>query len=1209
MPRLRPAIRVGLGTFALVAGMAWIPGTATAAAANITITSAGPDGSGNPYDLTVVANDGDGQAITSMTAHLAQGSVNVSVPMQPVSISNPASQTWVATTPVPAVSLPAGRYTVTVDATDATESDPGLAAPNPLVVTYSATTVNVTPSATFVTVGAQTVKFTGTVTGTARDGSGTQVPIGGVTLNVSDGDKTTASPTGAINYTSPSLSQSTSFDFSLPAASDGSYPSGDSGAIQISAQQATTSISVTGSPANISQGAEQVTFSGQVTATPAGGGQAVPISGATVNVYNGATLIGQTSPTAADGSFSYGPATVSSATDFTFGVTPTNLYGPATKDVSIGTAQASTKVSIAPSQTFVTQGANNVTFTGQVTVTPPGGGAAAPIGSGVSVQVSAPGQATVTETTDASGDFSYTANGLTAASTSFTFSVAAGALYTAATQVTTIVAQAATTTVSVTPSQGSIELGAQKVGFSGQVTITAPGSPSPQGIGANIPVTVTGGSVSTTVLTTDASGDFTVPSTTLSSGTSFAFSVAGTNLYSSGTNQVQIVADAPATTSIAMTASGVITFGSPGTTLTGSVTALNATSATVPVPNAAVFLNGGSTPVATTNASGQFSYPVPGPPGNPTFTFSVNQDANPNPLYTAASTQITVAVTPGQTNVAVQTSPATVNGGPQTVTFTVTVDVTPAGTGATALPIGSGIPVDVTKDGNAASTTLAGTSNASGVVTYVVPGVQPGDDYNFAVAGSTLYTAGNADVAFNKESTNVAVTPSQTSVTKGAQSVTFTGTVTGVVGTSSVPIGSVPISLNGSAAPVATTDASGDFSYTAAGISHAGTYQFSVAGTDTYTAGSESVAIGLTAAATRISYIKVSSGLKYGQQASLRAAVQYKSGKSWVGFPGARVFLSEGKVTLGSVVASKTGTFTAKLPTTHGSAWLAQVNAAALTQQATAAGNLTIAMPLRVGTFSAGLWTDGAVHSSGCLIVTAPVRFGPMSSVQIQYETSTRGPWHLLGKLALHNYDKKAKGCANPNESYFSGAIRAASDNAYYRAVFAATSSFQGTVSKVIHSSRYQTRITGYAVSPHTLKKGQQVTVTGRLWRKVGSTWKPYGGRTIEIVYNEKGTSFWSNLGSVKTSSNGDFKQVAYGGGGNFIAIIYAEYSGSSTDLAVRSTGVPVTIKQGGSAGVRTTPGGARQLSVMITVSGAQTTMLSEQNMLILGLAPEEISL
>ena len=63
MPRIRPSIRATLGAFALVAGLAWIPGTAMAAATNITITSAGADGSGNPYDLTVVANDGNAYGV------------------------------------------------------------------------------------------------------------------------------------------------------------------------------------------------------------------------------------------------------------------------------------------------------------------------------------------------------------------------------------------------------------------------------------------------------------------------------------------------------------------------------------------------------------------------------------------------------------------------------------------------------------------------------------------------------------------------------------------------------------------------------------------------------------------------------------------------------------------------------------------------------------------------------------------------------------------------------------------------------------------------------------------------------------------------------------------------------------------------------------------------------------------------------------------
>src|ERR1700722_9472360 len=110
MPRFRPFIRATLGALALVAGMAWIPGTAMAAA-SITIVSAGPDGSGNPYDLTVVGSDGNGAPITGRPPGWPGAPTRVSVPMWAASTSTPASQTGPATTMVPAVSLPAGSYT------------------------------------------------------------------------------------------------------------------------------------------------------------------------------------------------------------------------------------------------------------------------------------------------------------------------------------------------------------------------------------------------------------------------------------------------------------------------------------------------------------------------------------------------------------------------------------------------------------------------------------------------------------------------------------------------------------------------------------------------------------------------------------------------------------------------------------------------------------------------------------------------------------------------------------------------------------------------------------------------------------------------------------------------------------------------------------------------------------------------------------------
>jgi hypothetical protein len=184
--------------------------------------------------------------------------------------------------------------------------------------------------------------------------------------------------------------------------------------------------------------------------------------------------------------------------------------------------------------------------------------------------------------------------------------------------------------------------------------------------------------------------------------------------------------------------------------------------------------------------------------------------------------------------------------------------------------------------------------------------------------------------------------------------------------------------------------------------------------------------------------------------------------------------------------------------------------------------------------------------------------------------------------------------------------MKAASDNAYYRAVFPASNSFQRTVSKMIHSARTQTRITSFAVSPRTLRKGQIVTMSGRLWHKVSGAWREYGGRRVELIYNEKGTAFWSNLGTVTTNSKGFFKQTAAGGGGNFTAIIYAQYPGSKADLAARSAGISVAIK-GSATAVQLTPNNSKQLGAMMAATGPEAAMLAAEDQLILGIMPDTI--
>ena len=439
--------------------------------------------------------------------------------------------------------------------------------------------------------------------------------------------------------------------------------------------------------------------------------------------------------------------------------------------------------------------------------------------------------------------------------------------------------------------------------------------------------------------------------------------------------------------------------------------------------------------------------------------------------------------------------------------------------------------------------------------------------FDFSTNAGTLYTAATYDVSVNLDqlTTNLTVTPDQTSVTEGSQTVTFMGTVTGIPpgSTTSQAIAGVPVDLAGATTnPVATTDAKGQFVYQT-NVSKAGQFDFSLASTPNYTAATDDVAIGVIQAATRFTGLKVAPAhLKYGQKATLTGTLQYLYGTTWTALPGTTVHLAEGKTSLGSVKTGKNGSLTGQLPTNHGASWRATADAAPLLQQASAIGNLSISVPMRVKSFTANLSVLDIVKTTGCLQVTVPVRYGPESKISIQYAARSRGPWTTLGKLQLHNVAGAPGLCRDANESYFSGGIHAKLANAYYRADFPGTYSFQHAASSVIHAWRYQTRITNYKVSPRSISTGDKVKISGRLWLHRKS-WKPYGKRRVDIVYNEKGTSYWAHLGKpVTTNAAGYFKETAVGGGGKFVAIIYAIYPGSKTDLEAQSPGISVAINE-----------------------------------------------
>jgi hypothetical protein len=961
-----------IGVTGIVLAMAWQPSVASTLPPGtaISIVSAGADNSGDPYDLTVVADDGNGLPIATMTAHVYSASDQdmADVQMTAVDLTDTSNQIWQAATPIEESALPAGVYTVTVDATDADEMDTAVPAPGTLSVAYTSSSLSVVANPPSVTLGSTTVTFNGTLTGTAP--GGTPIGIANVPVDLSingvpTGQVATTAADGTFSDPISGITQNGAYDFSVAAT--GSYPAADSGSVSVTAEAAPTAMMVSADPTTVTAGSQNVTFTGTATATPTnapalGIGSAVPVY---LSVGDGpASEVTTTYDSGGD--FSYQASGITAGTTYTFSVAGTSLYSSASATpISIGTQAAPAMMALKAAPSDVTFDSQSVTFNGTVTADPEGGGTVG-IGSGIPVYLSVGDEpaSEVTTTDDTNGDFTYTSGNTEPGS--YTFSVAATNLYSAASNEMPVGADAGTTTLTVIANPPDINLGSSSVTFSGAVTVTPAGSTDPVSIGAGVPIDLSGAS---------------------------------------------------------------------------------------------------SNPVAVTNSKGDFR--------------------------------------------------------------------------------------------------------------YTVTGIRQPADYDFSLPSSTLYTAATSDVpiGLDQEHSTLTITPSPASVTEGSQTVTFAGTLTGVApgSTTTVDIQNAPLDLSiggATAKQVATTDSNGDFTYSVKSISKATAYTFSIGNTTTYTAATDEVPIGVSPARTRIADIKITPAhLKYGQKATLKAVVEYLSGTTWTALRDTEVHLAEGKTSLGTATAGSSGSFTATLPTTHGTGWSAVVSAATMTQQGSAIGNLNIAVPMVVKSFTASLGTNGEVSVRGCLEVTAPVSYGPRTAINVQYADGPRGRWRSLGDLDLHNLAHKYRSCPDANESYFSGAIRARLPNAYYRANFAATDSFQAAVSRVIHAWRIQTRIVYFNVSPRAVANGTPVTITGRL-EVHGKSWTGWGGQQVEFSYNQKGTSFWGSLDTSRTNSRGYFTKRAAGGTGEFVAVIYAIYAGAATHLATQSVGIDVSIN-GGSTGAK----------------------------------------
>ena len=431
--------------------------------------------------------------------------------------------------------------------------------------------------------------------------------------------------------------------------------------------------------------------------------------------------------------------------------------------------------------------------------------------------------------------------------------------------------------ITVTPATPTISVAAPSALFGGTITYTAtvtgPANATPPAGAVSFTLTGPAGATTTCASTTGPLAGSGVqslytcaiaasPAGTYSAVATFNGNNADTN-YLSATSSLTSITIAKATPTVALTSSGGATYGSTITftaTVSGTSGAASPSDATA---NAGVLWNisgsGGITACSNTSVSGT------GSPsgsvttyictitsaGNGSYVVIANYQGDRNYLA-AASNQVTVTIATNSATVGAITPTTSPLGGSVTLSVLVTGSSTFAPIGSVSwnisapffTPAISGLPV------SCSTTTgpVAGTGALSNTATYTctIPTATAGSysaTANFS--GDVHYNSASSPVAtivVDKQPPVLAVTGIQSSTSNG-QIITFTATVTGVVG-SVAPTGTPTWTLTGPSGSIASCASQGTPSVSTVTTSYtcvipaltSGSYtgQFSVTADDNY---------------------------------------------------------------------------------------------------------------------------------------------------------------------------------------------------------------------------------------------------------------------------------------------------------------------------------------------------------------------------------------
>ncbi|MFB6522966.1 hypothetical protein [Streptomyces sp. NPDC056401] len=151
-------------------------------------------------------------------------------------------------------------------------------------------------------------------------------------------------------------------------------------------------------------------------------------------------------------------------------------------------------------------------------------------------------------------------------------------------------------------------------------------------------------------------------------------------------------------------------------------------------------------------------------------------------------------------------------------------------------------------------------------------------------------------------------------------------------------------------------------------------------------------------------------------------------------------------------------------------------------------------------------------------VVEIPSGTPRSSNVDIQYSADGKTGWTTIGSTSVRTDPGYSR------TEYVSGEAPDPGPG-FVRLQYAGTANFRGSVTPAVRlNERKATAISEFNAAPEPVKKGQPITVTGKL-TETDAARTPLVGATVHYYFKPTGSTKWQGMGSTRTLADGTFSR------------------------------------------------------------------------------------